>query len=99
MSSSTQPESTLAPAPGSAPTSDVKAALTIEDISRLLDSKISTQIATLTLTTSEVKSDMARLRGDVLDRLDGHDRSIADIGRRLTVLESSSTPLVGATEA
>ncbi|CAD7066483.1 unnamed protein product [Tilletia caries] len=99
MSSSTQPESTLAPAPGSAPTSDVKPALTIEDISRLLDSKISTQIATLTLTTSEVKSDMARLRGDVLDRLDGHDRSIADIGRRLTVLESSSTPLVGAAEA
>ncbi|CAD6978312.1 unnamed protein product [Tilletia controversa] len=99
MSSSTQPESTLTSAPGSAPASDVKPALTIDDISRLLDSKITAQIATLTLTTSEVKSDLARLRGDVLDRLAGHDRSIADIGRRLAVLESASALPADATEA
>ncbi|KAE8231076.1 hypothetical protein CF326_g3914 [Tilletia indica] len=99
MSSSTQPEPTPAPAQGSAAEGDVKPSLTIEDISRLLDSKIAAQTATLTLTTSEMKSDMARLRGDVLDRLDGHDRSIADIGRRLAVLESASSLPVGATDA
>ncbi|KAE8218233.1 hypothetical protein CF319_g7852 [Tilletia indica] len=99
MSSSTQPEPTIAPASGSATEGDVKPALTIDDISRLLDSKIAAQTATLTLSTSEVKSDMARFRGDVLDRLDGHDRTMSDLGRRLAVLESASATPVGATGA
>ncbi|KAE8228564.1 hypothetical protein CF326_g6498 [Tilletia indica] len=97
MSSSTQPEPTLAPASGTATEGDVKPALTLEDISRLLDTKIAVQTATLALSTSEVKSDMARLRGDVLDRLDGHDHAIADIGRRLSILESNSS--TGPTDA
>ncbi|CAD6930097.1 unnamed protein product [Tilletia controversa] len=42
---------------------------------------------------------MARFRGDVLDRLGDHDRNMADIGRRLAVLESASALPVGATDA
>ncbi|KAE8228255.1 hypothetical protein CF326_g6820 [Tilletia indica] len=96
MSSASNPESTPAQPPVPSVESEVKPTFTLEDISRLLDSKIATQTATLNLTTCEVKSDLARFRGDVIDRLDGHDQAIADLGRRLTALETTPPGTTGA---
>ncbi|CAD6936017.1 unnamed protein product [Tilletia controversa] len=96
MSSTSNPESTSAQPPVPPVEIDFKPTFTLEDISRLLDSKIATQTATLNLTTCEVKSDLARFRGDVLDRLDGHDRAIVDIGRRLNALETTPPGTTGA---
>ncbi|KAE8231362.1 hypothetical protein CF326_g3627 [Tilletia indica] len=61
--------------------------MTIEDLARLLETKV----ATLTLASSEIKSDLAGFRGDVFDRLNAQEKTVADVDRRLTALEETIT--------
>ncbi|KAE8227818.1 hypothetical protein CF326_g7272 [Tilletia indica] len=87
MSSSSNPEGASTPAPPPSTQPESKPAMTIEDLARLLETKV----ATLTLASSEIKVDLASLRGDVFERLDAQERTVADVDRRLAALESTAT--------